>query len=141
MKKILRVIGFLVLLTGILLGILQITDSFSDKSTNGNITNIFERRTGTEYSSVKIGGLSSCKLEITYKDNSGQEQIGRTRYEMEPCSSFFLGSYKIGDKVNIVYSENDLSNVKINSLLDRFGFLIIYPLFGLGLIYFSKRLH
>ncbi|MBU0578937.1 hypothetical protein KKE34_05570 [Patescibacteria group bacterium] len=141
MKKILRVVGILIIFVGVVLGILQIIDSFSDKVAYGNITNIFERRTGTEYSNVKTGGVYPCELEITYKDKNGQGQVGKTLYETAPCSSFFNSYYKIGDKVNIVYSENNLSNVKINGLFDRFGFLIIFPLLGSGLIYFSKRLH
>src|SRR3989338_10036810 len=140
MKKILRIIGFLTIFVGIILGMLQIIDSFSDKGANGNISNIFERRVGTEYSNVKTGGNYPCKLEITYKDNNGQEQVGRTLYETDPCSRFFISYYKIGDKVNIVYSKNNQSDVKINSFFYRFGFLIVFPLFGLGLIYFSKRL-
>ena len=141
MGKTLRIIGFLTIFIGIFLGILQIIDSFSDKGTHGNITNIFERRTGTEYSNVNTGGIYPCKLEITYKDNSGQEQVGRTLYETEPCSRFIISYFKVGDKVNIVYSENNRSNVKINGLFDRFGFLIVFPFFGLGLIYFSRKLH
>jgi hypothetical protein len=140
MKKTLRVIGFLSIIIGIVLGISQIIDSFTVNDTNGYITNIFERRTGTEYSNVRTGDNYPCKLEINYKDNSGQNQVGRTLYEIEPCSRFFTSYYKVGDFVNIAYSESKRSNVKINSLFDRFGFLIVFPLFGLGLIYFSKKL-
>lgn len=140
MKKILRIIGFLAIFVGIVVGMIQIISSFSDKGTSGKISNIFERRTGTEYSNVKTGGSYPCKLEITYKDNDGQEQIGKTLYETDPCLRFFSSYYKVGDKVNIVYSENNRSDIKINGLFDRFGFLIIFPLFGLGLIYFSKKL-
>jgi hypothetical protein len=125
MKKTLRVIGFLSIFIGVILGTFQIIDSFSGKGTYGNISNIFERRTGTEYLNVNTGGNYPCKLEITYKDKSGQEQIGKTPYETDPCGRFFNSYYKIGDKVNIVYSENNLSNVKINGFFDRFGFLII----------------
>lgn len=141
MKKILRVIGFLTIFIGVILGISQITGSYPGKGTQGNITNIFDRRTGTEYINVKTGGNYPCKLEITYKDIKGQEHIGKTQYETDPCARFLNSYFKIGDKVNIVYSENNPSSVKINGVFDRFGFLIVFPLFGLGLIYSSKKLH
>ena len=139
MKKYFIVIGFLTIFVGTILGILQIIDVLSDKTTYGNIANIFERKSGAEYSNVETGNVYPCKLEITYMDNNSKEQIGKTPYETEPCSRFFTNYYRIGDKVNIVFSEHNPTSVKINGLFDRFGFLIIFPIFGLGLIYFSKK--
>lgn len=140
MKNTLLVIGSLSIIVGIILGTVEIADSFSSKTSTGTISNILERKSGTEYSNVEIGDVYPCKLEITYKDDAGIEQMGKTPYETEPCSRFFTNYYKIGDKVNIVYSEKNRFIVKINSLFDRFGFLIVFPLFGLGLIYYSRKL-
>jgi len=139
MKKTIGLVGIIFIVLGILLGIIEINNAFLSKSSVGVISNIFERKRGAEYSGVEIGSVNPCQLEITYIDDSGNKQIGTTSNEKAPCSSFFNNYYKIGDQVNIVYREDGLNSVKLNGLLDKFGFLIIFPIFGLGLVYFSKK--
>lgn len=141
MKKTVRIIGLFTIFVGVFLGIFQVINTFSDTAARGTITNILERKTGTVYSSVQAGSVSPCKLEITYKDKNGQEQVGQTSYEISPCSKYVIRYFRVGDEVNIDYSEDKPTNVAVSGLFERLGFLLLIPVFGLGLLYVSSRAH
>lgn len=139
-KKILRIIGYVSIIIGFISFFPNLNYILRTKTTTGKVIEILQRKSGVNYDSVAVGGVYPCKLKFSFTDNQSVLREGLSSIEQSPCWSDNFSYFKISDSIKIRYSPENKLSPEVDNFAVRFGFPLIYLLFGTGLAVFSGKL-